>query len=205
MPLVLSASAENLFGSESLVSAATTMRLTTQGIGLALVVILAGCATTSSPPNRPAEVQERAVLDGDSSAQGLLDQADISVERLPDTKAESPVVKKLLASANSQSRAGNDDGAANSLERALRIEPRNPLLWGRLAQIKFAQGDLRQAIQLAAKSNTLTGSHLASSAGTLNNDLLRRQNWNLMASSYERLGDADKAQRYRDKLRGGAE
>jgi len=43
------------------------------------------------------------------------------------------------------------------IERALRIEPRNPHYWYTLARIKYAQGDSSQAIQLCRKSTSLAG------------------------------------------------
>jgi hypothetical protein len=59
-----------------------------------------------------------------------------------------------------------------------------------LAEIKFEQSDWRGAIQVAAKSNTLSGEDAS----------LRRRNWYLMANSHEALGDFAAAQRFRDKL-----
>ncbi len=104
----------------------------------------------------------------------------------------SPVVRKLLATAGNQRRVGDWGGAASSLERALRIEPRNGRLWSKLAQIRYDQKAWNKAIQLAAKSNTLSGG---------NNDLLR-ENWVLMANAYDALGKTSAAKRYRAKLNG---
>ncbi|MGH8691578.1 MAG: tetratricopeptide repeat protein, partial [Burkholderiales bacterium] len=47
--------------------------------------------------------------------------------------------------------------AAASLERALRIEPRNPRLWHELAQLRFRQRDYAQAESLATRSDTWAG------------------------------------------------
>jgi len=96
----------------------------------------------------------------------------------------------LVATAGDQRRVGNWVGAANSLERALRLEPRNGRLWSRLAQIRYDQKAWKKAIQLAAKSNTLSGG----------NSNLLRQNWVLMANSYSALGETASADRYRAKL-----
>ncbi len=158
---------------------------------LLMCMFAVGCTTPRSqaPVAKPAEVEERAVVGGE--ALPLPEQRDISVKPLPGQRSESPVVKRLLASADTQQRSGDVDGAANSLERALRIEPRNALLWSRLANVRFTQKDWRQAVQLAAKSNTLAA----------NNRNLRRQNWNLMASAYDALGDEASAQKFREKLR----
>jgi len=112
------------------------------------------------------------------------------VEPLNDAPPVSPVVKRLMSSARSQSQQGNLDGAAGSLERALRIEPRNAILWARLAEVRYSQEAWRKAIQLAAKSNTLAS----------NNKDLRRRNWYLMANAYQVLGDETSAQKFRSKL-----
>jgi len=60
----------------------------------------------------------------------------------------------LLDKAFRQSESGNLEVAAATIERALRIEPRNPRLWHRLALIRFSQGSHKLAANLAAKSNS---------------------------------------------------
>lgn len=158
---------------------------------LSMTLLLGGCAGTKQldDTSRPqAEVEDRAVLQGDVIA--LPDQAVIRTEELHSEEKVSPVVQKLLVSAEQQRGLGNSDGAANSLERALRIEPKNAILWSRLADIRYAQSDWQQAVQLAAKSNTLASS---------NQQLLRR-NWYLMANAYAAMDDLVQAQKYRDKL-----
>jgi cytochrome c-type biogenesis protein CcmH/NrfG len=47
--------------------------------------------------------------------------------------------------------------AAATLERALRIEPRNPRLWHELARVRLRQGDYSQAESTAARSNAWSG------------------------------------------------
>ena len=159
-------------------------------LGIVLLgTLLAACATTSAVPTQmPVEVEDRAVVDG--KVLPLPEEPTIRVETIPGQQSSSPVVRGLLASAETQRNQGEDEAAANSLERALRIEPRNAMLWSRLADVRFSLQDYRQAIQFAAKSNTLTGSDL----------YLRRQNWYLMANAYAASGDPVNAQKYRDKL-----
>lgn len=64
----------------------------------------------------------------------------------------SPAVQALRHQANGEANSGNLDKAADTLERALRIEPRNPELWLQLSAIKQRQGDSEQAAQMAAKA-----------------------------------------------------
>jgi hypothetical protein len=46
----------------------------------------------------------------------------------------------LLDTAEQRASAGHLDSAAATLERALRLEPQNPLLWHRLARLRLQQG-----------------------------------------------------------------
>ena len=64
----------------------------------------------------------------------------------------------LMDSARKDASSGKLGSAAASLERALRIEPRNPRLWHELAVVRLRQADYTQAESLAARSNTYAGS-----------------------------------------------
>jgi Tfp pilus assembly protein PilF len=66
-----------------------------------------------------------------------------------------------VESARADAAAGRLATAAASLERALRIEPKNPRLWQELARLRLQQGDLAQAESLAARSNSFGGSDAA--------------------------------------------
>ncbi len=167
----------------------------TQRVKLSVIFVLlaplSACISTSSidvPTQEPAVVEDRAVVDG--NALPLPEDPKISVETIDEPGRASPVVTKLMASARRQQQGGQWDAAASSLERALRIEPRNPNLWSSLAEIKFEQRDWQAAIQLAAKSNTLSGL----------NEPLRRRNWYLMANAHDALGNIEAADKFREKL-----
>jgi len=71
---------------------------------------------------------------------------------------ENTAVAGLMESARTDAAAGRLPSAAASLERALRIEPRNPRLWQQLARVRLQQGDFAQAQSLAARSNSYAGS-----------------------------------------------
>lgn len=158
---------------------------------------LAACANIANHPESAriaAQVEDRSVegrVVVDGQVLPMPNQASIQVEELPSQIRVSPVVQGLLASAAQQRSDGKPSAAANYLERALRIEPRNAILWSRLADIRFAQSNWQQAIQLAAKSNTLAAT----------DQQLRRRNWYLMVNSYSALDNSAQAQKYRDKLR----
>ena len=99
-----------------------------------LVLIAAGCATAPEP--------------------GM---PDISVPEASERR-ESVAVAGLMESARADTEAGRLSTAAASLERALRIEPRNPRLWHELAQVRLKQGEYAQVESLAARSNAWAGS-----------------------------------------------
>jgi predicted Zn-dependent protease len=100
-------------------------------------------------------------------------------------------VVALLDTADQRVRTGNLDHAATTLERALRLEPHNPLLWHRLATLRLQQGQFAQAASLAAKSNALAG----------NNRQLQASNWDTIAQAKEQLGEAAAASAAREKAR----
>jgi Flp pilus assembly protein TadD len=76
---------------------------------------------------------------------------------VPPPRAETTAVAGLMESARADTAAGRLSNAAATLERALRIEPRNARLWHDLAQVRLQQRDYAQAESLAARSNTLAG------------------------------------------------
>jgi tetratricopeptide (TPR) repeat protein len=79
----------------------------------------------------------------------------------------------LLNRARVDSLSGQNESAGASLERALRIEPRNPWLWHELAQLRQAQGKYAQAISLAQKSSSFAG----------NDRRLLAQNWRVIGNA----------------------
>lgn len=133
---------------------------------LAALALLAGCGTV--PPERgraqPAEPADTAAP---------MPPADTA------TQIPAPVVA-LVAEAERHSAAGEHEAAAAKLERALRVAPRNPVLWQNLAVVHYRQDDYAEAISLAERSNSLAGDDRA----------LRRRNWALIAAARELLGDA---------------
>jgi Flp pilus assembly protein TadD len=74
---------------------------------------------------------------------------------------ESVAIAGLMESARNDAAVGRLVQAAGTLERALRIEPRNPRLWHELAKVRLRQGDAAQAANLAARSNSIAGSDSA--------------------------------------------
>lgn len=150
---------------------------------LALLLLVAGCATAPGPEPSPAE-----------PAPAPVEQPSAPTPPAPESTAkESVAIAGLMESARADAAAGRLPNAAASLERALRIEPRNPRLWQELARVRLQQGDYGQAESLAQRSNTWGGT----------DNRLRADNWRLIAQSRQARGDADgarKAQELADQL-----
>jgi predicted Zn-dependent protease len=125
-----------------------------------VVAILGGCATLEppAPVSEPASVPISA----------------------PPAAIENPAVASLMDGARTDVAAGRLVNAAASLERALRIEPRNPRLWQELARVRLKQGDYAQAESVAARSSSWAGG----------DNRLRAENWRLIAQAREARGDA---------------
>jgi len=101
----------------------------------------------------------------------------------PAARTENLAIAGLMDGARSDAAAGRLTNAAASLERALRIEPRNPRLWQELARVRLKQGDYAQAESTAARSNSWAGG----------DNQLRAENWRLIAQARDARGDAEGA------------
>ncbi len=82
---------------------------------------------------------------------------------------------------------GDLDGASSTLDRALRIEPNNPLLWIERAKLRLAENDPRQAEACARKALALSSGDRAAQAqsGRVLADALRAQKRNPEAHEIE--------------------
>ncbi|OQK18028.1 hypothetical protein AU255_09285 [Methyloprofundus sedimenti] len=101
----------------------------------------------------------------------------------------STVVIALLSEADSSYKQGNLNESVATIERALRIEPRNALLLYKLATLRLQQGQPDMAENLAKKSELLAEG----------NAQLKRQNWLLIAEARKQLGNMAGAEQARKK------
>ncbi len=168
---------------------------------LVAVVFASGCAGPRLAPVEDRAAGEPAVDTDVTPRAGVLpstsdavvspigeEQATVTPLAAPSSPAPSadavnPAVVALLNAAGRQSRAGEHDRAAASLERALQIEPDNAWLWHRLALTHFDQRRYEQAESFAAKSNLLSGGDRR----------LQIDNWRLIESAREQYGDLEGA------------
>jgi tetratricopeptide (TPR) repeat protein len=99
-----------------------------------------------------------------------------------------PASSALVSQAHKQLTGGDFGLAAATIERAMRIEPDNPLLWIELGRVRYTAGDASQAESMGRKALALaTGDPQAQASA-----------WRLIADSLRALGrnpeaaDADK-------------
>ena len=154
-----------------------------------LALFLAGCATAPEPS--PSSVPAPSTPSVPSPS---VPAPEPEVVPVPPPRSENTAIAGLMETARADTAAGRLPNAAASIERALRIEPRNPRLWQELARVRLKQGQYVQAESVAARSNSYAVKDTA----------LRAENWRLIAEAREARGDADGARVAResaDKLR----
>ena len=143
----------------------------------AWLLLLGGCAGVSTPPStQPSTTAPSTSAPSEVQAGG--EAVVVEPEPKPVMSGNRAVVA-LLDRAEVDSRAGKREAAGASLERALRIEPRNPWLWLQLAQVRLAQGQYAQAITLAHKSNSFAG----------HQPRLQSENWQVIGQARVAQGD----------------
>ena len=88
-----------------------------------------------------------------------------------------PAAQSLVTQARAQVQRGELPGASTTLDRAIRIEPNNPVLWIEVARLRLAENDLRQAEGCARKALSLASGDRATraQAGHVLADALRAQ------------------------------
>jgi len=142
---------------------------------IAFAAFLAGCATAPGPAPTPAPEPDLPPVQ--------LPEPGPAPVPAPAPRAENVAIAGLMDTARADAAAGRLANAAATLERALRIEPRNPRLWQELARVRLKQGQYAQAESVAARSNSWAGSDNA----------LRAENWRLIAEARTARGDAEGA------------
>ncbi len=99
----------------------------------------------------------------------------------------SPATRSLVTRARAQVSRGDLPAASSTLDRALRIEPNNPLLWVELGRLRLMESDAHQAEGCARKALALASGDLAAQrqSGRLLADALRAQRRNQEARELE--------------------
>jgi Tfp pilus assembly protein PilF len=166
---------------------------------LSAAIALSACALRAPAPSFPAPSPLPP-----GSAQPAPGTPAAPAESVPVPSPEKPYTpapkqfrlsaasQALVTQAHQQSAGADYGGAAATLERALRIEPDNPLLWSELGRTYLGQNNPAQAEAMGRKALALaTGDPAAqSSAWHLIADSLRARGKNTEAADAERHAGA---------------
>jgi tetratricopeptide (TPR) repeat protein len=105
-------------------------------------------------------------------------------------EASGAAVQSLLAQSRAALAANRPDQGLSALERALRIEPRNPFVWQLLATAHLAAGQPDQAESTARKANSLARG----------NPYVEVETWKVIAAVKQEQGDSGSASEARARV-----
>ncbi|PKM10603.1 MAG: hypothetical protein CVV13_12540 [Gammaproteobacteria bacterium HGW-Gammaproteobacteria-3] len=164
--------------------------------GLILPLLMAGCAGVTDrqaeapvyDPYKTAPAARKKPASEKSTPSHAVETSPLKPSAPPtwarpvepsQTEHLSPVVVALISDAERNSGTGNLDSAVATLERGLRIEPRNATLMYKLAEVRLKQSQPRLAEDLARKAALLAG----------RDTKLKRDSWLLIARARKMQGD----------------
>jgi tetratricopeptide (TPR) repeat protein len=155
---------------------------------LTAVLLLGGCPAPSQRPTPPSSAP--AVTPYPTPPPAVAPApAPPPARPLPPPRENhlSPATRSLVTQARTLMARGDLDGASSTLDRALRIEPNNPLLWIERGRLRLAEGDAHQAEGCGRKALALASGDRGTQkqAGQLLVDALRAQQRNQEAHDLE--------------------
>jgi Tfp pilus assembly protein PilF len=146
-----------------------------------VIALLIGVSACTTPrPFTPTTPTTPTTTEGVQTPSATVPEVTPPPDAAPPPKPHtlSAATKSLVTQAQAQLAAGNDAQAASTLERALRIEPNNPLLWIEMAKLRQEEGNAAQAENLAKKALSMaTGDSRAQASA-----------WRVMADAYRARG-----------------
>jgi tetratricopeptide (TPR) repeat protein len=164
------------------------MKIAALGAALSAAVLLSGCPAPSPRPSFPSNSSPTPPSPSAPSANPP--PPSLPSQRPPPPPREnhlSPATSSLVMQARTLMSHGDFDGASSTLDRALRIEPNNPLLWIERGRLRLAESDAHQAEGCGRKALALASGDPATQklAGRLLADALRAQQRNQEAHEVE--------------------
>jgi tetratricopeptide (TPR) repeat protein len=165
---------------------------------LVILLVLSGCSLTPFKTGTPSP-SKPAASRPDRSGSGPVLTAPTDIQRpAPEDAIEppapaqipkerprtapaalSPASRALVGQAQAQRRKGDLPGATVSLERALRIEPSNPLLWIEMGRLRMDQRNYPQAENMARKALSMS----------IGDDRTQAAAWQLVGDSQKARGN----------------
>lgn len=159
-------------------------------------LLLAGCQLPNPYDRTPAPAPSPAPTPTPAPPTGEPPSVPVEPTPAPTPLPPAPVTRtyklgaaaqSLVTTARAQVAKGDLDAASATLDRALRIEPRNPLLWIELGRLRLEQKQPKQAESYGRKALALaTGDRRAQSqANALLAEALKAQGRNQEARAFE--------------------
>jgi hypothetical protein len=151
----------------------------TKGAGAAPVLTV--------PPDETPQPPPEAVIEAPPTA-----TTPIPREPRPRTAPPAelkPASRSLVQQAQAQRKKGDLAGASVSLDRALRIEPSNPLLWIEMGRLRMDQRNYPQAENMGRKALSMSVGDSGTQAAA----------WQLIGDSFRARGKNPQAQAAFDK------
>jgi tetratricopeptide (TPR) repeat protein len=159
----------------------------------ALVFTLAACrsAPVYQPAPRPQPTRPQPSVETPPPVQPAPTPQPAPTQPPPKQYVLGPASAALVSQAQTQAKSGNGELAVGTLERAMRIEPANPLLWIELGNVHEDLGHYPQADSMGRKALQLaTGDPRAQAAAwRLIAESLRARNRNPEAAEADRKAD----------------
>ena len=169
--------------------------LSTLTAALAAAALLGGCSLFAPRPTQPSNGSPSPQPQSSGSLPSPAPPSAPPAQPVPPPPPPpsrenhlSPATHSLVTQARTQISHGDLDGASATLDRALRIEPNNPLLWIELGRLRLAESDAHQAESCGRKALALASGDRGTQAqaGRLLADALRAQGRNQEAIEIER-------------------
>lgn len=123
-------------------------------LSLLVLLIVQGCSSYQRPTPIPYHKKPEA-----RQVQEVPSQQ--STTERPATLPANSIVKGISDQASQLIQSGELDAAAQTIERGLRIAPKEAFLWSQLATVRLKQRRYSQAQSLAAKSSSLAPGNAA--------------------------------------------
>lgn len=154
---------------------------------LTATAVLAGCTLFRSPPPPPAAPGRVDTPAGTAQPAQPAPQAPPATPEAPTPPPAvpprqfhlGPATSALVTQAHQQAASGDTAQAAATLERAVRIEPDNPLVWIELGRVRLAENNPPQANAMGRKALALATGDPASQSSA----------WHLIADALRARGD----------------
>jgi uncharacterized protein HemY len=162
--------------------AQTHHSLKTLALAIIAASLLSGCP---APAQRPSPTIAPSA--GSTSSTPLPPGAPAPRPPPPRENRLSPATRSLVTQARTLLAHGDFNGASSTLDRALRIEPNNPLLWIELGRERLVESEAHQAEGCGRKALALASGDQGAQrqAGRLLADALRAQGRNQEAREVE--------------------